>query len=838
MKNKFIGSSSFKAIKAIGQSKGLVGGRASGSQRVSIGLDKLAQDLPANPRGSGLDFQLKEATQLQTLVQRRDYSGMLRIVTPELFRRGLRDTAARGILLRVEKDLLREAERLLRKGDFKAAQELLDRVVRLGGTLRPRAQMLIRTAAKKSAADRVSTRIRADSGGAATRVKKNGGGARAPKASRAVSAQETAGKKTIAEAKEGKKAMRPAKRKASKPETAAAPPQAQAPMPGPMSLAGPPAAAAEREFARVREERPEDWKSAMPPENMSPVQAEQPQAEQTEELRYAMADLVSERVGGNGREAAATVRTAAEGAERRDDRQKQQAEALRRTPHMDLSPEAPLEPSTEFEVCVSVDTKRAKPGEEEEEIELTGAPSQEEFPVHVTLIVSGHFELLEDSIKLMTILRSAESAPVVFKVRCVQEFPAEENAALSALFTYDGHPSGRVTRRFRVANGKLVSVQVTQADAAGTRPAALEPKVTPTPGLDAYDLTISVLDTGENDGRHFRLIADAPPISKRLEVPWNLGEQTDQIVSNYMKRFVAQGLKPTTRLAELTGAGVQLFRATPPDFQKLFWEMIDTRKAPKTIMVVSDDPYIPWELMVPRRSLLGKVETRKPLGVEFCLGRWIRSDYITAPQQIPLERTYVVAPNYVIASKNLKWAPQEAKFVCASFQPSKAIDPADLDKINEALREQGATLLHFICHGAASAGTDQTVYLRDMVNNLSCSVVEGSDEFVTTFFRDHTFVFLNACEVGRAAPALVGTNGFATTFLRLGASGVVAALWSVKDDIAHQVAETFYTKVLQDPQTPFAEILRDIRAQAYSGSAEDTYAAYCFYGSPLARRKL
>lgn len=528
--------------------------------------------------------------------------------------------------------------------------------------------------------------------------------------------------------------------------------------------------------------------------------------------------------------------------ERRDEEEAAAAEppeALRRTPHMDVSHEAPLGPGIEFEVHVSVDTKPAKPGEKvEQEVELKGAPSQEEFPVQVTLIVSGHFELLDESIKPMTILRSAESAPVVFKVRCAQVFPAELNAALSALFTYEGHPSGRVTRHFRVENGKLVSVLVTQPAGAATRSAALEPKLAFTPGLEAYDLTISVLDTGENDNRHFRLIADAPGIGKRLDVPWNLGEKTAEIVSNHMKRFVAKGLTATTRLAELTGAGVQLFRATPPDFQKLFWEMIDTGKPPKTIMVVSEDPYIPWELMVPRRTLPGKVETRKPLGVEFSVGRWIRSDYITAPQQIPLERTYVIAPNYVNASKNLKWAPEEAKFVCASFQPSKAIDPADLEKIKEALREQGATLLHFICHGAAGVGTDQTVYLRDMENNLSCSVVEGLDEFVTTVFRDHTFVFLNACEVGRAAPALVGINGLATTFLRLGASGVVAALWSVKDDIAHEVAETFYTKVLQDPQTPFAEVLRDIRSKAYTVDAEDTYAAYCFYGSPLARRKI
>jgi len=752
MKGKFIGGSSFKAVN-VGLGKGFVLGRPSSSQRVSTSEEKFQQALRANPRDSGMRFQQRKVTQLQNLVRRRDYSGMLRIVTPELFRRGLRDTSARKALLRVERDLLREAERLLRKGDFKTAQKLLNRVLRLGGTLRSRAQRLIQTTVKKSSSAPVSVGTRRR---AATR-KKNGGGAGAGNGSRSGSAQQ----KTVKKAKKKKEG-----------------------------------------------------------EAKAPAHAER---------RGGRAETLVEEV----------VRPGPVPTDRRGQEQKQQQEVLRRTPHMDLSPDAPLEPGTAFDVYVSADTKSARPGEEGEEVILEGAPSQEEFPVQVTLIVSGHFQLLEDRVKLMTILRSTESAPVVFKVSCMQAFPAEQNAALSALFTYDGHPSGRVTRRFRVENGKLISMQVPPTDAGGKQPATLQPKVAVSTGLDAYDLTISVLDTGENDGRHFHLIADAPAIGKRLESTWNLGTRTEQIVSNYMKRFVADNLKPTTRLAELTGAGVELFRATPGDFQKLFWEMIDAGKPPNTILVVSDDPYIPWELMVPRRTVPGKVpETRRPLGVEFSVGRWIRGDYTSPPQQISLDRTYVIAPNYVMAAKNLKWAPQEAKFVCESFQPSRAIDPADLDKIREALQEHGATLLHFICHGAAGAGADQTVYLRDMVNNLSCAVVEGSDEFVTAFFRDHTFVFLNACEVGRTAPALVGINGLPVTFLRLGASGVIAALWSVKDDLAHQVAEKFYTAVLQQPQIPFAEILRDIRSQAYTGRAEDTYAAYCFYGSPLAKRKL
>jgi len=67
------------------------------------------------------------------------------------------------------------------------------------------------------------------------------------------------------------------------------------------------------------------------------------------------------------------------------------------------------------------------------------------------------------------------------------------------------------------------------------------------------------------------------------------------------------------------------------------------------------------------------------------------------------------------------------------------------------------------------------------------------------------------------------------------ASAVVAPLWSVKDSIAHEVAMTFYQRMKAEPKTPLAEILRDLRKRSYAETGgEDTYAAYCFYGDPLA----
>ncbi|HYZ68975.1 MAG TPA: hypothetical protein VE666_14440, partial [Mycobacterium sp.] len=59
-------------------------------------------------------------------------------------------------------------------------------------------------------------------------------------------------------------------------------------------------------------------------------------------------------------------------------------------------------------------------------------------------------------------------------------------------------------------------------------------------------------------------------------------------------------------------------------------------------------------------------------------------------------------------------------------------------------------------------------------------------------------------------------------------------LWQVDDAVAHEVAVMFYDEVRRNPRRPYADILRELRGRAYADDGEDSYAAYCFYGHPIA----
>jgi CHAT domain-containing protein len=236
--------------------------------------------------------------------------------------------------------------------------------------------------------------------------------------------------------------------------------------------------------------------------------------------------------------------------------------------------------------------------------------------------------------------------------------------------------------------------------------------------------------------------------------------------------------------------------------------------------------------MIPNRVVRGKDQERDPLGVEFVIGRWVPLDGTSAAQAFGLERSLVIAPEYE-DNQVLKFAKDEATFVLTNV-PGTPADPADLEHVLRYFKEETFDLVHFVGHGSADDG--QTLDLSDG-DKLSATQVRGLTEIRTRFQMAPTLVLLNACDVGRPAPALRSTGGLAQALIKQRAAGVIAALWSVDDSIAHRIAKEFYQEALKTPPRPFAEIIRDLRKGAYDEAhPEDTYAAYCFYGDPRARR--
>ncbi len=496
-----------------------------------------------------------------------------------------------------------------------------------------------------------------------------------------------------------------------------------------------------------------------------------------------------------------------------------------RRPHLGV-PVAEFQPNTAYQVTVYADQSDADPAEQADLIDLD-VPGQSVFDLQATLLATAHFEITGPATQPFRIVRDqVRSADAVFSLRAkdaaaLAQLPAAPGPALSALFSFEGRQAGSVVRAVRIAG-----VQPS-AQPAG-RPDAVRVEA----GAAPADMTVVITATPENDGRHFWCTVRRPGQQPVTEA-WNLPDSTYAIVKQFMSEFTAAGATKILRVASLRGAGKKLYDATPQSFKDALWDLAD-KGALKTVAIVSAEPYIPWELMIPHRDT-GAPTVLPPLGVMCAVGRWTGRDLAPGLQHVPIRDSYVIAPNYT-GARALPHAQEEAQFVTRQFA-GQAISPATAEQIDGTLAGGGRSMIHIACHGASNDASGQQMIYLESNQTLSATQIGGLDGVDTGFHLTKPLVFLNACEVGRLAPALAGVGGFAQSFIDLGARAVIAPLWSVKDDLAHEIAMTFYQTIQDSPGTPFAQILQDIRRKAYDLSVgEDTYAAYCFYGDPLAAR--
>lgn len=491
---------------------------------------------------------------------------------------------------------------------------------------------------------------------------------------------------------------------------------------------------------------------------------------------------------------------------------------VKATPQMELRKE--LVPQKSYLVGVFVNQDAPAAGADVDEVVAEIPLGLHEFDLEVWLDCSHHFHL--DNVTNTRVKVNADtgvSDELSFQLNVVKD-PDESPMYVSAFFRYNQRPSGKIMRYLEWAGSKLRWKRFSPAKQAegevvlpraDTSPAVvLEPK-----GIPA-DIRVEVLAKSRS-GQSFRLKCFTP--GGKWEGDWDLPQASKDLVNNYMKKFMED--KGEARIASLEGAGMDFWDSLPREARAVLWDALENGAA--TMSVVSEEPYIPWELMLP----YGDVQNpRRPLGIELQMGRWIAGNYQSARQGIPLKSGYVISPK----TSGLKGAAQEVGFLTKTLKPKFGADevvPASFTGVNQGLAAGPRDVVHFICHGKSAAL--QTVML-ETPDTLNCSQVRTLKGFKAAF-KNGPLAFLNACEVGGQIVVLDGVGGFVNSFIQMGASAVVAPLWAVQDSVAPDVTEIFYTEGLKG--VPFGKVMQQIRSKAYS-QALDSYAAYCFYGDPMA----
>ncbi len=293
----------------------------------------------------------------------------------------------------------------------------------------------------------------------------------------------------------------------------------------------------------------------------------------------------------------------------------------------------------------------------------------------------------------------------------------------------------------------------------------------------------------------------------------------------------------------LRASGITMAEALLPD--EIHKELWNKRKKIKAIQVISDEPYIPWELLYLADPDGNDLDGEGFLA-ELGLVRWLHNtSWPPARFSLGARRCYHIIPDYPDPRYQLQGAANERGLLTKLFDGAVAPLEADSGAVTDFLASQpnDCDLIHFACHGDAEqeGGLDADLLMQGRMigtkyqpDKLSADMVFANLRFLKP--DTSPVVFLNSCRTGQSGLTIAGAGGFAQSFLnpksRRGAGIFIGAQWSIGDQTALTFAETFYRALLGGKTL----IEAATEARAESRKAEEfTWLAYTIYGDPLAR---
>jgi len=515
---------------------------------------------------------------------------------------------------------------------------------------------------------------------------------------------------------------------------------------------------------------------------------------------------------------------------------------------------------------ISQETKIISGAQNQGKVQLQMAAGENQWRLTVNITAPG-MEITRGGTNTseITIARDSDSSIALFYLRAqpldAANAEGKRETRILATLWHDSAFLARLSRPLTIVAGASVAStgnrSVAQTEANAQRPAAramlavapiakassAAPAVRLDPTIVAPDLTII-----ENRiGNMLRLTfysANTLPVEADVanadELHAWINSHFSQMAS-HGRAFAPESAGPAQAKAELSHAtdylnafGAELYdRFAPQAFKDLFFQLWPVGSAGKfrSIQIFSDDPSLPWELMLPAApDGKGRMDF---LGATFSIARWplSRRGSTRPPQSLAMEKSVVIAPGYR-GAQQLTAANQE--LVTLKSMPGFTEVNGDYASVRDLAGDPPQGIVHFAGHGEVmdQNGVPQfAILLEDSEMDPATWQALGNDATAT-----HPLFFFNACDVGESRQFMNDVDGWAPALLGNGASGYIGALWPVKDKTAELFATVFYEgldKSLASGTTlNVASLLAVTRAQVFRDTGDATALAYVFYGDP------
>jgi hypothetical protein len=314
---------------------------------------------------------------------------------------------------------------------------------------------------------------------------------------------------------------------------------------------------------------------------------------------------------------------------------------------------------------------------------------------------------------------------------------------------------------------------------------------------------------------------------------------------------------------KLTSLGHDLWDELFPAALKDLYRAI--RRTVKTWMIVSDEPWIPWELVKPYDdSQPDDIIDDDFLSLKFQLTRWLPKGRNPSPEiQVrqfavirpakpeerpetsEIERSFVssVIPGLqraLIENGGVLPPAQDERFLLIRLNNHplvRSVTPflASASDLLTFLETGEAGLLHFIGHGTVSAA---------QADDSALSFEDGSafrpgdltGRLKTRIRGNSPLVFMNICWGGQQGWSLTRLGGWASRWVEIcGCAAFIAPLWPVRNQAATLFATAFYEAAIQHGASLGEAALVARRRLRQERPGDPSSLAYVMYAHPNTR---
>ncbi|MFH5925365.1 CHAT domain-containing protein [Roseomonas xinghualingensis] len=273
----------------------------------------------------------------------------------------------------------------------------------------------------------------------------------------------------------------------------------------------------------------------------------------------------------------------------------------------------------------------------------------------------------------------------------------------------------------------------------------------------------------------------------------------------------------------MVSIGEDIWLKTPQEFRTTYAALRERLGPNFSIQLLLDEHSIPWEMMVP------DVEGAEALYLTHPIARWPVANGADMPWTLPTGAICSFVPQYR-DNRTLPAALLEGEWLENSLGALRRKASVDgfLSLMGCTDAPGPVSMVHFAGHGRAAnedggAGLlmeDDWVIASDL-NSKSASLG----------MRDRSMVVLNACEMADVGSELGWVSGWAPLLVRHRFGAVIAPLWRVQDNAAHEVIVSGLHRMYRAGYGIGAAF-----AAARAERASDSAAAYAFitYGDVMA----